>query len=794
MLINLIVMAMIAWLTISFLHIAIAQRGQAVRLYNNIQTDKAVLYTNDALISERLSLRLQLQSINIASSEQLKRLSSNGRAFTSLFDEMLQVINLETAKNEFFTNAATSRRATADLVRSLVTQQAQLEDYRKQVILQLAVPIEQRNMAIMAEIFDTQSEMLDSLSHLFRGLKYLPDSDASMVSKFHSILNEIIVVRSNVALKNTMMSELLISKEPPGTDLLGQINVLNGAIERQLDDIVMVAGSGKGYAELYQLALELRDYYNVVRNQSESDVKKLWKLPDRGGLTVDDWSLVAKNLDANLAELTHSTHEALFNLALANKRRATRNVIIDVLLVGMCLFIAFTFVGLSGRIKRMAFHDSLTGLPNRINFETALLANDDAALNGQYQHAVIFIDLDRFKSINDTYGHGVGDRLLKEVAKRLLKVCMRGALVARLGGDEFGVFLKNVESLEQVEKLAEDLVRSIVEVVKIDDLYLKVGASAGVSISPHDCECGTELLRNADIAMYHSKSNNIASVYRFDQSIAENYHKRLLLELDLRRGLEINELSVFYQPKVCTDTGRVKGVEALLRWRHPDRGFVSPAEFIPIAEEAGLMGNIGSWVMNEACRELAQLEKDYNLGIHLAVNISAQQFNDERFAESVYASISRHGLTNEKLELEVTESLVMHDVSRVIAMLKGLQQSGIRIAIDDFGTGYSSLQYLQELPLNTLKIDRAFVVALDENDPDCSVANSIVQLAKLFDLETVAEGVETDYQDARIRALGVNQIQGYRYSKPVPASLLPGVISQINARADDSGHASSMAA
>ena len=437
-------------------------------------------------------------------------------------------------------------------------------------------------------------------------------------------------------------------------------------------------------------------------------------------------------------------------------------------------------VAVSNGIKRLAYHDSLTNLPNRINFESALHAGAGTSSSGVVKHAVLFIDLDRFKSINDTYGHGIGDKLLVVIAKRLLDTCSSSDLVARLGGDEFGIFLKDIESEDQVETLALSLVSSIVSDVKIDDLYLKVGASIGISISPEDSDCGIELLRNADIAMYHCKQSQSGGVYRFNRTIGGNYDKRLTLELELKSGIENKELIVFYQPKVCTRTNRVKGVEALLRWQHPERGFISPADFIPIAEESGLMGSIGAWVMDQACKELAEIEKIHNLGIHVAVNISAQQFKDEKFTDSVHAAIKRNGLTYEKLELEVTESLVMHDISRVISMLKGLKDSGIKIAIDDFGTGYSSLQYLQELPLNTLKIDRAFILALDENEDQTSVADSIVQLARLFNLETVAEGVETDSQDAKIRALGVDQIQGFRYSKPVPAQLLPDIVKEIN--------------
>lgn len=344
--------------------------------------------------------------------------------------------------------------------------------------------------------------------------------------------------------------------------------------------------------------------------------------------------------------------------------------------------------------------------------------------------------------------------------------------------------MPDVDSVEQVEALASTIVGTIKRTIVIRGLSLKVGASAGISVSPLDGECGNELLRNADIAMYYTKVNKLNSVCRFNQKMANEHQQRLQLELDLKRALENKEFTLVYQPKVCTVSGQVHSVEALLRWLHPVHGFISPAQFIPVAEDTGLMGSIGQWVLHEACREIALVQKNSLPQLKLAVNISSQQFCDDQFVELVYSALSTHGVAHECLELEVTESLIMIDIDRVISLLCILKDSGISIAIDDFGTGYSSLQYLQKLPLNTLKIDRAFITALDSCDPGNSVANSIVQLAKLFNLETVAEGVETDEQDLKIRSLGVDYIQGYYYSKPVPACGLLTTIQSIGEQLD----------
>ena len=486
-----------------------------------------------------------------------------------------------------------------------------------------------------------------------------------------------------------------------------------------------------------------------------------------------------------MEELGEATHASMDIIAQKYWERSSRNLIIDVFLIFLCLVITIASVAINRKVKRYAYYDSLTKLPNRMNFELALenLSTSDSLIN-----AVIFIDLDRFKSINDNYGHSFGDNLLREFAKRLKSKCQSTHLLARLGGDEFAMLISDATSTTEVEEIGSQLMTSVSDTFMIDGFGLKVSASIGICISPVDCNSGIELLRNADIAMYFSKAHKLEGPYRFNKKIASEHKYRLQLELDLKKGLENNEFQLAYQPKVCTLTGKVRSVEALVRWLHPERGFISPTQFIPIAEETGIMGSIGHWVLNEACRELSELQKCTHPDLQVAINISTQQFSDENFVNRVHLALSAHGLNHQSLELEVTESIVMSDIERVVSILNTLKNSGIAIAIDDFGTGYSSLQYLQELPLDTLKIDRAFIIALNDSDPTSSVANSIVQLAKLFNLQTVAEGVETEDQNQKIKSLGVHHIQGYLYSRPVDACDLPATIRKIESQSGFSRH------
>ena len=609
----------------------------------------------------------------------------------------------------------------------------------------------------------------------------MPNYNATSIAHYHELLNELLVTNVELARKNTAMNRAIDSNRKISLEEQLQIAVLSQSVDRRLTDIVALTKASESSFQLVPIATQAlhiyQTHYAWVTKITRSDTSSQYYSEK----ALNDWRLRMTNLSGLTTELADATHESIEVLVDEYGVRANRNLVIDIILVFICFAITFVSVAINRRVKQYAFHDSLTKLPNRRHFESTLknISESDSQMQ-----AVIFVDLDRFKAINDNYGHTIGDELLMEVASRLLATCKPAHLLARMGGDEFAVFIDDMDSEDAVEAMAHRMVTAVESDIVIRDLILNVGASAGVCISPVDCMGGIELLKNSDIAMYHSKTTRLNSVFRFTKEMAADYHQRLQLETDLRKAVDNNDLQLVYQPKVCTTTGQVTCVEALLRWPHAERGFVSPSQFIPVAEEIGLMSTIGLWALNEACREVSLLQKSSLPQLQVAVNISAQQFSDTKFVDSVYNALDKHGLDHQSLELEVTESLVMNDVKRVISMLNTLRNSGISIAIDDFGTGYSSLQYLQELPLDTLKIDRAFILALDDSDPDSSVANSIVQLAKLFNLETVAEGIETDDQELKIRSLGVHYIQGYLYSKPVSASELPTAIRDISEKVD----------
>ena len=432
------------------------------------------------------------------------------------------------------------------------------------------------------------------------------------------------------------------------------------------------------------------------------------------------------------------------------------------------------------RIQHQAYHDNLTDLPNRFAFESQLQQRIEVQPDRCL--AILFIDLDGFKGVNDRLGHRAGDRLLQSVARRFNKCLRSQDTLARLGGDEFAAMLEYEPADGEALACAYRLIHCIGGSIMLDGASVEIGASIGISYYPEHAIGPAELLRNADIAMYTAKSAGKGTASEFDPEMARSHERRLAMEQDLKKALEDEQFELHYQPKVRCDTATVSGVEALIRWNHPEKGFVSPVEFIPMAEECGLIQRIGSWVINEACRQ-ARLFVDADLRISMAINISAQQFLSTEFNEQLRQVLDEHQLPPEMLELEVTETVMMNDIPVVVKRLSELRRWGISIAIDDFGTGYSSLQYLEDLPLDVLKIDKAFVDKLAGGSSDKSLVKTIILMAKSFGLDTVAEGVETAEQLRHIEALGCDFVQGYYYSKPLSASELPAKMNEINSKA-----------
>jgi len=418
--------------------------------------------------------------------------------------------------------------------------------------------------------------------------------------------------------------------------------------------------------------------------------------------------------------------------------------------------------GLNERLEFQARHDSLTGLPNRSYFMELLnAALDDAGERSGYL-AVLFIDLDRFKQINDILGHAMGDRLLREVGLRLKRLLTEDDLAGRMGGDEFIIVLARQPDEEAAALASREFLEALRAPHQIEDNELFVTASIGVAIYPRHGRTVAELLRNADLAMYHAKNSgkNEVEVFRAEDHAASL--ERLRLENALRRALEHQEFELLYQPVVSMN-GKVEGLEALLTWRHPIYGTISPKQFIPIAEETGLIIDIGSWVIRRACLEAASWHKAGYSAARISVNVSALQFERRDFLETVAGALALSNLPPDRLELELTESYIMKDLPQAAARLSQIRKLGISIAIDDFGTGYSSLSYLNKLPVDSLKIDQSFLRNLQQPEGSLAVIQSIVRMAHSMNLTVVAEGVETRAELDLVRVLGVDKVQGHVY-------------------------------
>ena len=424
------------------------------------------------------------------------------------------------------------------------------------------------------------------------------------------------------------------------------------------------------------------------------------------------------------------------------------------------------------RITHLAFHDTLTGLPNRAAFRQTLEQAIARAPRTGEQVAVFCLDLDGFKGVNDTLGHPVGDALLRAFAEALRDAAGDGT-VARLGGDEFAIVLSGRFDEDRPRALAQEVLDRLRDPVPVDGALIAAGVSTGIAIGPADGEDAEQLLKNADLALYRAKSDGRGCFRFFEPALDEAARRRRQLELDLREALREGQFQLNFQPIYDLAADRIGGFESLLRWHHPTRGLVSPAEFIPVAEDTGLIVAIGEWVMHEACAHA----RDWPDHVRVAVNVSPLQFRNSGFQAIVLQALGRSGIAAERLEIEITESVFLDGETHVVAMLHRLREMGVRVALDDFGTGYSSLSYLRSFPFDKIKIDRSFVTAIADDPSAAAIVKVIVDLARALGMDTTAEGVEDEEQLTELRGQGCGSIQGYLFSRPVAGDAVEAMIA-----------------
>lgn len=430
-------------------------------------------------------------------------------------------------------------------------------------------------------------------------------------------------------------------------------------------------------------------------------------------------------------------------------------------------------------MARLANFDALTGLANRNQFWQRLNAFYDDELSETNSCTLLMVDLDNFKTVNDSLGHAAGDELLQEVARRLASVVEEGQLLARLGGDEFAVFCPNHLGSTEVEIFSEKLRCELSQPWSDSGYRIDIRMSVGVAFGPDDADTANGLMKASDMALYAAKAAGKNTLRLFEMEMDTQAQHKMALLSNLKKGLQRGEFRVFYQPQVNFKTGKVSGFEALVRWQHPEEGLVLPNEFIPLAEESGLIIELGAWVLEQACKDATTWPSD----IRLSVNVSAVQFTSDDISKSVENALQQSGLDRRQLELELTETTLMKESETVMAILRDLRATGIRIALDDFGTGYSSLSYLQQLPIDKLKIDRAFICNLDHGDQESSaysILDTITRLAHAFNLETTGEGIETRHECNVLRQMSCTYGQGYLFARPFDSSEAKAYIARAN--------------
>ena len=432
------------------------------------------------------------------------------------------------------------------------------------------------------------------------------------------------------------------------------------------------------------------------------------------------------------------------------------------------------------KINQLAYFDLLTNLPNRSLFKQLADQTLQIAQRKQVNAALLFIDLNRFKPINDMLGHRVGDALLSMVAQRLVQALRDQDIIARLGSDEFAIALPEIATHSDANAVALKIMENLQDIFCVEGHELRISASIGISIFPADGADAEALLRCADIAMYQAKKTGDSQLGGFafyDQNINVHIAEKLFFESAIRKALHVEEFFLQYQPKIDISTKRLISVEALLRWNHPQRGSISPAGFIGVAEESGLIQQVDSWVLNAACKQ-AKLWQGQGLPIFkIAINLSAKDFT-EALPAKIDAALKKHQISAQWLELEITESMLMQQVENVISIMREIVALGVSLALDDFGTGYSSLSYLKRFPISSLKIDRSFVQGIPDDANDCAIASAIIMMAHQLKLNVVAEGVETQAQLDFLQNAGCNEIQGYVFSRPVEADAIPTLLNK----------------
>jgi len=581
-------------------------------------------------------------------------------------------------------------------------------------------------------------------------------------------------VSSELNASNNQLKGQVVELEQTQRDLMGSMGILNGILE----------STGE--------AIFAFDSHNHLLRMNQSATDFIHSLPSKNQQSKDTGAVLdfvlrhSKDYEKNVQQLKSDSQARLSGVLALQDERVYEFFSTPLYTNSVVSGRVWSLRNITRQkqdealIKHQAFHDALTGLPNRVLVLDRIEHAAEFSRRLDIRLAVLFIDLDHFKKINDTMGHQVGDQLLMYVASRISQ-CMRSHdTLARFGGDEFVVLLEKLHSHQVAASICARIISAIKEPFLVDGQQFHISASIGISVYPEDSTEPNELIRKADLAMYHAKEKGRGTFEFFNESLERFAQYQLELENKLRDAMELQALTVFFQPKITVSSGQIESVEALLRWFPEDASPISPSAFVPVAERAGLLPQLDRWVLLQACKQIRYWQSQ---GIYLSVsvNLSTQQFNDKLFVNYIRSTLMDTGVSGEYIELEITESMLMENFDQARDYLLALRESGIKVSIDDFGTGYSSLHYLQRLPIDIIKIDRSFVQKLEDNPEEKTIVDAIISLSHSLNLKVVAEGVEKEISYHYLRDRDCDYIQGYYFYKPMhPNDLTQLLLEQKN--------------
>ena len=770
--------ALLFWLSVSLLSVAHSEKQDSEFLKNYVAADK-ILRNASVAIAQELTASYWLTGF--------EDLYNPGRSLTWSYaktDEAIEKVyrqyRSESSPSGYRDNLRFRRNHIEDLYGEFKDSVSRLGDKRNAMVNDLDLPLAGRDENFQTSVLDTYSNLIEQIELLRFATTYTSLKQSRRTRDLFAISD----AAWNIRLANHLLTPLFEGYLTSGAMASGQAIVRANARLNKLKDNIKKIRRIDSYAnvdsELKSIAGDLDSSYKEFYYIPAHEISFAMAEQSTVDYSNFKWKNISSDISARSENLLNYIEKITIVELESAAQRANRNLLIAIILVLLCASLVCFAWWIVKRVHYQATCDVLTGLPNRRSFVDNCKRVVDRGAGKNI--ALIKVDLSNFKFINDIFGQITGDKLLQEVATRLSTSVSSSNTASRLAGDEFALLVENTTNKQNAAQIAKKLAATLSGQYCIDGQSMQIKTTIGMACFPEDASSSEDLIKSADLALQKSKQKGPGTVTPFNSAIADAFLERQQIETELGFALDRGEFELHYQPQFDVFKQAVEGVEALIRWRHPERGLVSPLHFIPVAEEAGLLPAIGEWVIGEAIRQSVIWRTEENLRLRMSVNVSVHQFVNSDVVGIIQKGLKKAELDPDSFEIEITESVAMYDVGSVIAKLNKLHNTGVRIALDDFGTGYSSLSYLRDLPLDTLKIDRSFVTEIDEGcRTQKLLLESIASMAKQLNLHTVAEGVETDSQLRHVCALGIDTVQGYYYAKPVPAADLPRDVRAIDA-------------